>query len=77
MQTRSFLAARGWLRNPVGDFSSSGYVELELVNLIAMEDGINDRVTVKVSRSGLVRLQTSMGAQGPDGAAGTGISSER
>lgn len=71
------FSPRGWLRNPVGDFSSSGYVELELVNLIAMEDGINDRVTVKVSRSGLVRLQTSLGAQGPDGAAGTGSSSER
>ena len=71
------FSPRGWLRNPVSDFSSSGYVEFELVNLIAAADGINDRVTIKVSRSGMVRLQTSLGAQGPDGAAGTGASSER
>jgi len=70
------FSPRGWLRNPVGDFQSSGYLELELVNLIAHADGINDRVTIKISRAGLVRLQTSLGKQGPDGTAGTGTSSE-
>jgi prepilin-type N-terminal cleavage/methylation domain-containing protein len=71
------FSPRGWLQNPVGDFQSSGYVELDLVNLIAAADGINDRVTIKVSRAGMVRLQTSLGRQGPDGTAGTGMSSER
>jgi prepilin-type N-terminal cleavage/methylation domain-containing protein len=71
------FSPRGWLRNPVSDFSSSGYVELELVNLIAASDGINDRVTIKISRAGMVRMETSLGRQGPDGAAGTGLSSER
>jgi prepilin-type N-terminal cleavage/methylation domain-containing protein len=54
---------RGWVSNPGQDFTGRGYIELTLVNTLA-DAGLRDEVTVAISRSGNVRLETSLGDGG-------------
>lgn len=53
------FSPRGWLRNPSGDFQSSGYLEFQFVNQAAARDGVDDALVIQVSRAGLVRLVKS------------------
>lgn len=55
------FSPRGWVTNPAGDFSSDGYISLTLVNKVALAHGVDDSVTLLVARSGMVRMETSMG----------------
>ncbi len=68
------FSPRGWVLNPGGDFGSSGYMEITLVNQIAGRDGVTDEVTLHVSRAGMVRLTPTL--SGTDaGSAGSGMGS--
>jgi prepilin-type N-terminal cleavage/methylation domain-containing protein len=53
------FSPRGILVNPVSDFGSDGYIEITFVNKRARRRGITDEWTVKVSRSGLARMQAT------------------
>ena len=47
--------------NPASDFGADGTITLTLVNKRALLDGTADTVDLKVSRSGLVRMESSIG----------------
>ncbi|MDP6931990.1 MAG: prepilin-type N-terminal cleavage/methylation domain-containing protein [Myxococcota bacterium] len=66
---------RGWLRNPASDFGTSGYLAVTLVNQVAANAGVEDEVEVLVARSGMTRLQTSLGEAFPTNEVGTGTGS--
>jgi prepilin-type N-terminal cleavage/methylation domain-containing protein len=53
---------RGFVRNPAGDFSDSGYIAVIFVNGRARANGAVDDWKVRVSRGGLVRLEPSRNA---------------
>lgn len=53
------FSPRGWVANPGTDFDASGFIELELVNQDATRRGVDDRLIVRLSRSGVVRLISS------------------
>lgn len=50
------FSPRGWLRNPVSDFNSRGYMEFTFINQDANRKGVVDAVKVQLSRSGMIRL---------------------
>jgi hypothetical protein len=54
---------RGHVINPAADFGVDGTITLTLVNKEALLDGKEDTVSLKIARTGLVRMQTSIGAQ--------------
>lgn len=69
------FSPRGWVTNPADDFDEDGYITLILVNKIGLAEGVDDHVQVRVSRAGMVRLQSSLGHDLGGGAAGTGSAS--
>lgn len=50
------FSPRGWLDNPPLDFTN-GYIELTVVNKRAMLSGGTERVSLKVTRGGLARME--------------------
>jgi type II secretory pathway pseudopilin PulG len=62
------FSPKGWVTNPAGDFSTTGYIELTLVNKAALIEGIDDSVTLHISRAGMVRVESSLssGFEGSD-----------
>ncbi|MBK7754945.1 MAG: GspH/FimT family pseudopilin [Deltaproteobacteria bacterium] len=68
------FSPRGWLSNPPGDFNARGYIELTLVNIAAKRGGVDDLITVRIARSGMVRLVSSLG-EDLGGTAGTATGS--
>lgn len=54
---------RGHVINPAADFGSDGTITLTLVNKIALQNGMEDSVSLKIARTGLVRMQTSIGSE--------------
>jgi prepilin-type N-terminal cleavage/methylation domain-containing protein len=54
---------RGHVINPATDFGVDGTITLTLVNKQALLDGGEDTVALKIARTGLVRLQTSIGSE--------------
>ena len=69
------FSPRGWVTNPADDFDEDGYITLTLVNKIGLAEGVDDHVQVRISRAGMVRLQSSLGHDLGGGAAGTGSAS--
>lgn len=54
---------RGHVINPATDFGVDGTITLTLVNKVALLDGLEDTVSLKIARTGLVRMQTSIGSE--------------
>jgi type II secretory pathway pseudopilin PulG len=52
---------RGHVINPATDFGKDGTITLTLVNKRALLDGWEDTVSLKIARSGLVRMVSSIG----------------
>jgi prepilin-type N-terminal cleavage/methylation domain-containing protein len=52
---------RGWVANPAADFDSAGYITLDLTNKEALARGLEDTLSVRIARSGYVRIESSMG----------------
>ena len=50
------FSPRGWVSNPSTDFNSNGYIDLKLVNQVAARSGRIDTITLRIARSGMVRL---------------------
>lgn len=68
------FSPRGILANPPGDFVN-GYVTVEFVNKDALADGADQRLRVRVSRSGYARIEAGPSSTLPDNPVGTGTSS--
>ncbi len=68
------FSPRGWVRNPAGDFGSSGYVTLTLVNADAVARGTADEISILVTRAGMIRLANNHGTP-VEGSVGTAVSS--
>jgi prepilin-type N-terminal cleavage/methylation domain-containing protein len=70
--------SRGWVANPSEDFlaSGNGYIVVRFVNKHALDKGIDDTYTVRVSRAGMVRVDSEMNPSF-DGlpSSGTGLAS--
>lgn len=52
------FSPRGWLENPAGDFVD-GYIVLDVVNKTVLDSGADQRARIRLSRGGMVRLETS------------------
>jgi len=52
---------RGHVINPATDFGEDGTITLTLVNKRALLDGSDDTVSLKVARSGMIRMVSSIG----------------
>lgn len=50
------VSPRGWLTNPNEDFNGEGYIEVEFINKPALRRGAVEIYQVKLSRSGMVRI---------------------
>lgn len=55
------FSPRGWVRNPAGDFGTSGTIALTMVNADSVARGSADEITVVVTRAGMVRLASNRG----------------
>jgi hypothetical protein len=60
------FSPRGWLVNPSEDFDGTGHLVVQLANQAAARDGVVDRVRVMVTRSGMVRLHSTLGEEMSD-----------
>lgn len=65
---------RGWVGNPAGDFDG-GYITLSLVNKRALAQGVDQRGTLRIARSGFVRLEFGERNELPEGSVGSGATS--
>ncbi len=63
------------MTNPAGDFSTDGYIGLTLVNKTALIEGVDDSVTLYISRAGMVRIESSLGTGFDGGGGGTDATS--
>lgn len=68
------FSPRGILANPPGDFVN-GYVTVEFVNKDALLNGADQRLRVRVSRSGYARIEAGPSSTLPDNPVGSGASS--
>ena len=50
------FSPRGWVRNPSVDFSQNGFIELSVHNLEAARQQKEQKLTVQVASSGMVRI---------------------
>lgn len=73
------FSPRGFITNPSSDFSTtSGTIDLVLVNLDAVHRGFEDEVSVRLFRTGAARLESTLGGEYDGGTvAGTGSASSR
>lgn len=69
------FSPRGWVTNPATDFSAQGYIEVTLVNQVAGDAGVEDEITLRVSRGGDTTLVATLGAAASTETVGTGASS--
>lgn len=64
------FSPRGFLENPSGDFVG-GYITVSFVNKEALGRGVDERVSVKVSRGGMARIETGASSTLPANPVGT------
>ena len=69
------FSPRGWLSNPPEDFDGTGHLVVQLANQAAARQGVEDKVRVMVTRSGMVRLHSTLGEEMSDTPVSTEASS--
>ncbi len=57
---RIVFTPRGFLSNPSSDFDSTGSITIAFVNKVAQDAGITERMLVRISRSGMTRISSSV-----------------
>ncbi len=72
---RIVLDPRGFVRNPVTDFDGDGYITVTFVNKVARSQGRIEDFTVRVSRSGMTRVDNSISETFVGTPSGTPLSS--
>ncbi len=68
------LTPRGWVGNPADDFEN-GYITLSVVNKRALADGVDERASLRIARTGFVRLELGQRSELPEGTVGSGATS--
>jgi prepilin-type N-terminal cleavage/methylation domain-containing protein len=51
---------RGFVTNPVTDFTGEGYIDITFVNKFARGEGLTEDFIVKIARSGMARIDNSV-----------------
>lgn len=72
---RIVIDPRGFVINPVGDFDGTGHIALTFVNKAARAEGRAEDFVVRISRSGMTRVDNSVNAQYDTVIGGTPLSS--
>lgn len=57
------FSPQGFVINPAADFGSDGYITITLLNKDALARGVDDTIELKVSRSGMVEMISSLGKE--------------
>lgn len=70
------FSPRGWVANPSTDFDGRGTISLVLVNQDAAREGVDDTLSVVITRAGMSRLESSLGGTLSDNAVGTATTSK-
>jgi hypothetical protein len=55
------FSPQGFVINPASDFGADGYITISLINKDALARGVDDTIALKISRSGMVEMISSMG----------------
>ena len=72
---RIVFDTRGFVANPVTDFGALGTIDVKFVNKVARASGFEEDWTVKISRTGMTRIDTTPQAEYDGLRAGTSGSS--
>lgn len=72
---RIVFDTRGFVANPVTDFGALGTIDVKFVNKVARTSGFEEDWTVKISRTGMTRIDTTPQAEYDGLRAGTSGSS--
>ena len=67
------FSPRGYLINPPTDFNAQGFIEVNFVNKYARSEGRNEDFVVMIARSGMIRLDNTVGRRYDTVFAGTSI----
>ncbi len=59
-QDRIVFDARGFVRNPASDFDTQGYISVDFYNKAAYDRGNTEYYTLRVTRSGMVRMDSNL-----------------
>lgn len=60
-QDSMVFSPRGYLLNPATDFNTQGFIEISFVNKYARDEGRSEDFIVMIARSGMVRLDNTVG----------------
>jgi len=52
---------RGYVSNTASDFNAAGYIEISFANKLALSEGINDSFVVMITKTGMTRLDNTIG----------------
>ena len=72
---RIVIDPQGFVINPVGDFDSTGHITLTFVNKVARADGRVEDYTVRVSRAGMTRIDSTANVKFDSAVGGTPLAS--
>ena len=71
------FSPRGYVINPASDFDTDGYITLTLVHKRASAYGLDDSVDIRIARSGMVRMESSLGPEEMNSGAGVAQNTSR
>lgn len=72
---RIVIDPRGFVRNPVGDFDSTGHIRITFVNKVSRSNDVVEDWEVLISRSGMTRVDPSLNTKFDGTVSGTSRSS--
>ena len=55
------FSPRGYVLNPATDFNAQGFIEIQFINKLALDNGETDTNIVMIARSGMTRIDNSKG----------------
>ena len=63
---------RGYVTNPPSDFNATGYIEIVFANKLALSQNLSENFVVMVTKTGMTRLDNTVGRRWEDYFSGTG-----
>ena len=66
---------RGYLLNPASDFNATGYIEVHFANKLEMSNNRSENYVVMVTKTGMTRLDNTIGRRWEDYFSGTYVDS--
>jgi prepilin-type N-terminal cleavage/methylation domain-containing protein len=74
---RIVFDARGFVSNPGGDFSATGFIDITFINKDARHRGVTDDYIVRISRAGMTRVDATLNPVFETAVGGTASESSR